>query len=254
MRLARLTVAIVLVAGLGLGCGAKKDKAPAFDLAGEFAKVKAARSELTTVREQLGKLRQELTQLQAIEKPTPEQAARKTALEAQLKQAQSAFDEAFNNDQSVLSAFLNVVLNDEALRGSSETRQALALYAQESLLNARDFMDRAGDYRRAIELIETAEGYFTAINATPPPELLTAKAEAKAKRYISKENFDRIKKGMTEEQVKAITGTPFYANVRENNVKGKKVVSWLLNRQDGEAAAVYFERGKVYALKWNVKE
>lgn len=254
MRLARLTVAIAVVAGLALGCGPKKDKTPAFDAAGEFAKVKAARTELTAARDQLNTLRNEMAPLQDLEQLSPQQSARKSELDTQIKQAQTKFDDAFNNDQSLLSAFLNVMLNDETLRGSSETRQALALYAQESLLNARDFMDRAGDYRRAIELLETAEGYFTAVNATPPAELLAAKNEAKARRYISQENFDRLKKGMTEEQVKVITGTPFYANIRENEVRGKKVVSWLLNRQDGEVAALYFEKGKLYALKWNVKE
>lgn len=254
MRVARMMVTIAAMAGLALGCGEKKAKGPVFDIAGEFAKVKAARTALTDARGRLETLRGKLADLQKLPRLTPEQSAEKTQLEAQLKEAQKVFDDAFNEDQSQLSAFLNVVLNDETLRAAPQTRQALDLYAEEALVNARDFMDRAGDYRRAIELLETAEGYFTAVNLSPPPALLAIKEKAKVFRYITKERFDQLKKGMTEEQVKAITGTPFYANVRESDVKGRKIVSWLFNRQDGEVAGLYFEKGKLYALKWNVKE
>lgn len=254
MRVARLMVTIAVIAGLGVGCGDKKAKKSTFDIAGEFAKVTAARAALTEARNQLETVRGKLAKLQKVERLTPQQSAEKTQLESQLKQAQSAFDEAFNNDQSQLSAFLNVVLNEESLRSAPETRKALDLYAQEALVNAKDFMNRAGDYRRAIELLETAEGYFTAVNFAPPPELATVKAEAKSRRYLTKERFDLLKKGMTEDQVKVITGTPFYANIRENEVKGRKIVTWLFNREDGEVAGLYFEKGKLYALKWNVKE
>ncbi len=254
MRIARLMLTIAAVAGLAVGCGAKKAKGPTFDIAGEFAKVTTARDALKQARSNLEAVRGKLEALAKLDRPTPAQSAERAQLEAELKQAQSVFDEAFTNDQSALSAFLNVVLNDEALRSAQETRKALDLYAEEALVNAKDFMERAGDYRRAIELLETAEGYFTAVNLSPPATLLAAKEEAKNKRYLTKERFDLLKKGMTEEQVKAITGTPFYANVRENEVRGKKVVSWLFNRQDGEVAGLYFEKGKLYALKWNVKE
>ena len=63
MRVARLMVSIAIVAGLCLSCGPAKSKAPTFDAAGEFAKVKAARAALTTARGQLEKLRADLDAL-----------------------------------------------------------------------------------------------------------------------------------------------------------------------------------------------
>ena len=250
-----LPVMIIAVSLLGLSaCGKKsgESKSSNFNITAELTKVKAARAELTTAREQLEKVKGELAALNAKPRLTSEETAQKSQLEAQLKTDQSAFDEAFSKDQSTLAEFLNVALNE--MPKAPETHEALLLYADEAVRNANDFMAQAGDYSKAIDLLETAEGYFDAVGAQAPENLTATLEHAKEFRYLSKDRFDKVRKGMTEAEVKAITGTPFYANVRENELRGKKITSWLFNREDKEVAAFYFDKGKLYAKKWDVKE
>jgi hypothetical protein len=252
-RAAVVSIAFFTVLALGCGKGSAK-KGTTFDLKGEFAKVKAARQELVAARQALDQTKGQLTELQAKSRLTSEEQQKKTQLEADLKVAQTKFDDAFSNDQATLSGFLNTVLNDEQLRNTPEAREALQLYGEEAVRNADDFIQVSGDYRKAIDLLETAQGYFEYVKAPVPEDLKETLAKAKDMRYLTKDRFDKVKKGMTEDQVKEVTGIPFYANVRENEVKGRKIVSWLFNREDGGVAGIYFEKGKVYATNWNVEE
>lgn len=250
-----VVVSIALLAVLALGCGkGAAKKGTTFDLQGEFAKVKAARQELVSARQGLDQVKAQLADLQAKPRLTAEEKQQKSQLEGEVKTAQTKFDDAFSKDQSTLSGFLNTVLNDEKLRNTPEAREALQLYGEEAVRNAEDFIRVSGDYRKAIDLLETAQGYFEYVSAPVPEDLKDTLAKAKEMRYITKDRFDKVKKGMSEDQVKELTGTPFYANVRENEVKGQKVVSWLLNREDGGVAGIYFEKGKVYATRWDVEE
>lgn len=250
-----LPIILVTVSLLGLSaCGknAGESKTSNFNITAELAKVKAAHAELTSAREQLEKVKAELATLNSKSRLTPEESTRKTELEQQLKTDQATFDEAFTKDQGTLAEFLNVALNETPK--APETHEALLLYADEAIQNAKDFMSQAGDYRKAIDLLETAQGYFEAVGAKAPEELTSTLDHAKSYRYLSKERFDSVRKGMSEDQVKELTGTPFNANIRENEVRGKKITSWLFNREDNEVAALYFDKGKLYAKKWNVKE
>lgn len=249
-----LPIALVAVSLLGLVACSKGGgkKASNFNITAELAKVKAARAELVSSREQLASVKSELASLNTKQKLTSEESAHKTELEQKLKTAQTAFDEAFSKDQSTLTEFLNVALNE--MPGAPETHEALKLYADQAVYNAKEFMNQAGDYNKAIDLLQTAEGYFEAVNAKAPENLEQTLQHAKDFRFLTKERFDQARNGMTEDQVKAVTGPPFYANIRENEVHGRKITSWLFNREDQQVAAFYFEKGKLYAKKWDVRE
>ena len=254
-KLVALPIVLIAVSLVGLSACSKRageSKNSNFNITAELTKVKAARAELTTAREQLEKTKTELAALNAKSRLTAEESTQKTGLEQQLKTDQAAFDEAFTKDQGTLAEFLNVALNE--MPTAPETHEALLLYANEAVYNANEFMNQAGDYRKAIDLLQTAEGYFDAVGAKAPEDLTATLAHAKEYRYLSQDRFEKVRKGMTEAQVKEITGTPFYANIRENEVRGKKITSWLFNREDNEVAALYFDKGKLYAKKWNVKE
>lgn len=249
------TIAVVILAlTVVLGCGGDtKDKAAATDIAGEFAKVQQARGALDAARSTLETLRAEVDALKGKTNLAADEAARKADLESQLPGAQRAFDEAYESDQDALSAFLNLVLNDEALKGAPQTRDALRLYADGAIANASNFMDVSGDFGKAIDILQTAESYFEFAGAPVPDNLRGALERARMLRYLTKDRFDQLAKGMTEAQVKAITGTPLYANVRESEAQGRKIIMWLFPRDpaEGGAAAIYFDGGKVYALKWD---
>ncbi len=249
------TIAVVILAlAVVLGCGGStKEKAPAANLAEEFAKVQQARSALDAARNTLAEVRAELEALKAKPKLTADETERKAVLESQLPEAQRAFDAAYEKDQDALSAFLTLVLNDEALKSSPEARQALRLYADGAIANANNFMDVSGDYGRAIDILQTAASYYEFVEVPVPEDLQAALERARKFRYLTKDRFDQLAKGMTEAQVKAITGTPLYANVREAQAQGRTIVTWLFPRDpaEGGAAAIYFDKGKVYALKWD---
>ncbi len=255
MRSKTVFVSTVLVALMALGCGGGDKKSDStYDIAAAFAKVTAARADLTTSREEVAKLKQELADLDAKGRLSTEEQATKQQLEQDMKAAQARFDEAFTADQAALSEFLTKTLNDEQLRQAEETKKALQLYAEEAVRNAQDFIDQSGDYRRAIELLENAEQYFEFAGLPVPDAMTQALENAKSMRYLNKERFDQVKKGMTPEDVKLITGTPYYMNIRESESGGRKVTSWLFNRADGGVAAIHFVKGKVYATKWDVKQ
>jgi small-conductance mechanosensitive channel len=244
---------VLMVTFVLAACGGKSQKGKTtFDAAAELAKVKAARSTLTEARSQLATLRSELDTLNAEHRLSAEQEAHKKELEEQVKQAQKKVDDAFSIDQQTLADFLNVALNE--MPDAPETREGLKLYADAAVHNAREFVANNGDYAKAIDILTTAKGYFEAVSAPIPAELTQELEQAKSLRYLTKERFDQVKKGMTEAEVKAVTGTPFYANVRENKVRGKTIVSWLFNRSDGGVAGIFFEKGKVYSSEWTIKK
>jgi len=252
----RLHVArtVVVVTALAMACSEDSRKAgSAFDAAGGLARVKAARAELVRVWDALDAARAELRTLEEKRGANAADAARKTEIEAVVKQSEAAFENAYGADQSTLADFLNQALNIQPQ--GAETLEALNLYAESAIRNAGELIEYSGDYRRAIELLDTARSYFDAVQAPAPEALATAAAGARDYRFVTQARFDRLKKGLSAAEVKALIGVPFYANIRSSVVGGKEVTSWLYSREDGEVAGVYLDdRGRLYAWKWNVKE
>jgi len=243
-------VAVAILTSLAmLACGGKKEEAKKVDLAGELAKVKAAHQQHLEKANKLAELRKELAALREKAKLDAAETQRKGQLEAEVKAASQELDKVFTEDQNLLTSFLNTALNEAPQ--AQETREGLKLYAEDAMLNARDYMDEAGDYAKAIELLETAQSYFAGISAPVPQELTNLLEEAKKLRYITKERFDQVQKGMTKAQVKAITGTPLALNVREEEVKGRKVTIWLFRSENKDIASFYFDdKGKLYFKDW----
>lgn len=119
---------------------------------------------------------------------------------------------------------------------SPEERAALHMRSDEEVRAARQFIARAGDYRRAIEICRSAleldPGY-------PPLERLLAAAEAD--RYVTPERFAKVKPGMTPDSVRALLGPPNLHNVRD--YPERRLVAWFYPKDEtGAAAAVWFQR------------
>jgi outer membrane protein assembly factor BamE (lipoprotein component of BamABCDE complex) len=69
-------------------------------------------------------------------------------------------------------------------------------------------------------------------------------------RYLTKDRFDQIEKGMSQEEVTAITGVPYFRNRRTDEERG--VQYWLFERRDGGVSAIYFDKkGNVYSTKYD---
>ncbi len=113
-------------------------------------------------------------------------------------------------------------------------RAAIRMKSGEDALLAREFIEQGGDYRRAIEIYETA------LATDPDNESLRKELEAaKARRYISAARFKLVREAMKEDEVRRLLGPPNRQDVREYPERG--VTAWFYPKDaSGAAAAVWF--------------
>jgi len=121
----------------------------------------------------------------------------------------------------------------------------------EDIVVAQEYIDKGGDYSRAIDI------YHMAQQLDPEhPDLLAAIAKAEELRYMTEERFAQVKKKMTEDQVRELLGQVKHTNIRDFEDRG--VVGWFYRKEDGGAAGVYFKESKgqmlVYSTDYNAIE
>ena len=112
-------------------------------------------------------------------------------------------------------------------------RAAVRLKSDEDLAVAQEWIDRGGDYRRAIEILETQRqldaGY---------PRLEQALVRARDMRFVTPERFARVQPGMTPVEVRAALGP---VNLREVLRRpAERLEAWYYPKRGGGKAAVYF--------------
>ncbi|MGH9379889.1 MAG: hypothetical protein ACRD2Z_04670 [Thermoanaerobaculia bacterium] len=210
------------------------------------AQRQAAWSELQELKGDLDASRTRLAE--ALAQQTAEPAADEAAAEGEAAEAEAAapVDTAALEQEAQakadafgqkLVAFINA---DPMIEGQEPTptqRAALDMYVEENLVTAREFIDKGGDYRQAIEI------YQNALSVDPGnPALEQALAETEASRYMTAERFAQVAEGMSEEQVRAAVGQVNLRNVREYDEGAR--VAWFYPREEGSeyAAGVFFER------------
>ena len=148
-----------------------------------------------------------------------------------------------------LVTFLN---NDPMIEGEPPTERQLAalhMKSEEDIALAQEWIDKGGDYKRAIDI------YNNALRFDPDNEAVKAAlAEAEANRYMTEERFKQAKKKMTEAEVRVALG-----QVNLHNIKpfpDRKVLAWFYPTDpDGAAAAVWFREeddgvNRVYRLNF----
>jgi len=239
---------LVLTAGLAAACGPSTEER----LAEESSAARETKwEEIREKKEALDAKRSELEQLraQAAAAPAegaeggeaaPDPEARATQLENEI---QSQADEL----QGDLVAYIN---QDPPVEGEPYTPEQLQAFRMKSdldMLLAREYIVEGGDYERAITIYEQA------LAVDPDnPELQAALAQAQSDRYMSKERFDRVRQGMTEQQVAAAIGRPNTRNVREF----EGAVAWFYPKSPRrDAAAIWFRpdggRLEVYKVSFD---
>ncbi len=136
-----------------------------------------------------------------------------------------------------LTGFLN---SQEMYEGEPLTevqRAAFDMKADEDILVAQEYIDKGGNYQKAIDI------FTTALYADPTSEkLMAAKAHAETMRYMSEERFAQVKKGQTRDEVRELLGTPKANNIREFD---KGVIGWFYPKEvPRTAAGIYFRERK----------
>jgi len=114
-----------------------------------------------------------------------------------------------------------------------EVQRAIRMKSDEDVEVATDWIERGGDYRRAIEICETQR------RVDPGYARLEAALErAREMRYVTAERFARVETGMTPPEVKAALGP---VNLREvRRLPAEQLQAWYYPKADGGRAGVYF--------------
>ena len=197
-------------------------------------------------RQRLDERRERLAQLEAatagIAKPSPES-------QAETARVRQEVDDLAREFHRRLVEYINASASASPGEPPGERQlAALRLKSDEDILLAREHIQRNGDYRRAIEVYESA------LAADPENGRLKEELEtARARRYITRERFAQVREGMTQEEVRRLVGQPNLQDIR--HYPERKVVAWFYPKDaSGAAAAVWFEApeagngGKVYQL------
>ena len=107
-------------------------------------------------------------------------------------------------------------------------------------------MAKSGDYKKAMNQLDSASSYYDSIGLPPYQPLIDKMASLDEMRFITQERFDAVEKNMTMDEVKEIVGVPYYQNIQVD--EKRKVETWLYRKREGGAAAIYFKtnNNKVY--------
>ena len=169
-------------------------------------------------------------------------------LQAQLEAAQSEADGMSESFMNALITFLNSAGMVEGEAPPPAVLEAIHMKSSEDLLIANEYIQRGGDYRRAIDIVNTSL-MLDPENA----DLQAALAKFEADQYMTEERFAQVSKGMTEGEVRDLLGTPNPTNVRD--YPEQNVTAWFYRREDKGAAGVYFQAKddvlKVYKLDFD---
>lgn len=217
------SIAIAGLAALCLACGGGEKAG-----GNSAAKAEARKAEWTWLensRKQLQEMRAQAVTLAA----SPETA---TQVEAVQQQIDTKTDELGRR----LVQYIN---DDPPVQGEPMKPEQLAAFrlkSAEDMVVAAEFIDKGGDYRRAIDI------YKAALSVDPDnPELKAALEKADTMRLVTPERFALVKKGMTEDEVRQVLGQVYLRNVKD--YPEKHIVSWFFpTADDGHAAAVYFSK------------
>jgi hypothetical protein len=252
---------LAVATGMTAGCktGPSDEELALQNFQQQAGLVQQAFDSLQQIRTEIETAEATVAEIEAVDerKRSDEQTAELEGLKTQLEELRSNSENAYNMLQSQLSDLLNTGLNEYP--EAPETANALKIYSDEALIVANDIVLKSGDYKKAMDHLAGAKGYYEAVGLEVYPALEERIAELDDWRFITQERYDAVKKGMNADDVKQLVGIPYYANIQEDEKRG--IETWLYKKREGGAAAIYFKikTGKVYnknfeAVKTRVAE
>lgn len=254
-----LLIAGILIALVATACGPSGPSEQELANEAEWTWLQETQQELNAKRQQLAELQALAAEAAAATEEEAEATVEEGEGEAAVPMADPAAEAAALEEEltalteQYTERLVGLLNADPMIEGEEPSERQLALLAmksEEDIILAQEWIDKGGDYKRAIEIYNTAL-MFDPDNA----KLLAALAEAEANRYMTEERFSQVKNGMTEDEVRQTLGQANLHNIRKYDDKG--VVAWFYpTSETGEAAAVWFqpekntEVMKVYQVKF----
>ncbi|MCP4896531.1 MAG: hypothetical protein GY906_06100 [bacterium] len=236
---------VFTVLAIGCSMGPSDEELAQAKLQEHYAGLNTAQSALQQLREEQATLQASIDEIEAVAatRRTDEQKQQLEDLTAQATTLTESVTTAYDGYQANLAEFLTLGLND--FPDDPTTVEGMNLYADEAIVNSADTVAKSGDYKKALDLLGTAAGYYGMIGKDVYQPLLEKQAELDEQRFITKERFDMVKRNMTQDRVKEIAGVPYYRNIHED--EKTKIVYWLYPKREGGASAIYFNKSnKVY--------
>jgi hypothetical protein len=168
----------------------------------------------------------------AVDALTPEE------IQAKLADLETEIPAQADDFMQNLVGYLNA---DPMIEGEPPTERQIAairMKSSEDMVLAQEYIDKGGDYQRAINIYEGS------LQVDPDNETLKAALEtAMLDRYMSEERFAQAKKGMTQDEIREVLGQVNLYNVREYEDRG--VTAWFYpTAEGGKASAVWFRENK----------
>lgn len=232
-----LAVSVILVACASDGEDGGGDLA-VFEEALNTAKaaVESKRVELAAVNEEIANAGEDTA-----EEALAEMEARRDALAEDV----TALADDVNAKATELINKAGLVAGEEP---QGAVRDAILTKQHEDMLVAQEYIDKGGDYARAIQILEQ-----TADLPVDNPDLTAALEQAKADQYMDQERFSQVRVGMSGDEVKQLLGTVNPHNRRE--YPDRDVEAWFYRKEEG-IAGVYFEQQadglRVYRTEFEV--
>ena len=251
MRISRFLpygIATLVALGLVSGCsrGHSEEELHQAQFEEQLVTLQQQNEVLQQARADLAVSETTLAEIEAIRERdrTDEQKAALESLPATIEEQGAARDTAYEMVQATLADFLNIALND--FPDHPATAQGLNLYSDEAILIAEDTVAMSGDYRKAMNQLDSASSYYDSIGLPPYQPLIDRIGSIDDMRFMTQERFELVKKNMTMDDVKEIAGVPYYQNIQVD--EKRKVETWLYRKREGGAAGIYFKttNNKVY--------
>ena len=231
-------VCLTALAVFAIACGPSEDEQAAAARSEEWTALEGIKGELDDLRGQLSDLEDKIA---AADFPDAEDAA--AALETAQAEAATLADSVTEKADELMTRLVTYINNDPPTQGEELTPEQLAAFrlkSSEDMITANEFVEKGGDYKRAADILEQA------LKVDPEnPDLQERLAWVQDMRFMTKERFDQVENGMTEEQVRDLLGPVNLRNIRE--FEDGKYIGWFYLKDPeagGGAAAVYFQKDK----------
>lgn len=230
-----LVLALVGVACGGGGSGIEQARQESLAALEELkTAVDTKRSELAAARDQL----EEAEMFAGGADPEGEEGAPDPAeLKARVDQLEKEVTQMTDDLGMKIVDFINSAGLVQGEELPPDVQTVIRMKSAEDMVIAREYIDRGGDYRRAIEI------YTQALALDPDnADLVAAREAAERDQYMTEERFAQVGKGMTERTVRELLGAVNPRNIRD--YPERNVIAWFYRKEDGGAAAVYFQKNK----------